>query len=249
MPSTNHIAPVIDKLQLFYGKPISFGDICLIYPPTLGTIADIGLTTFFQYMSMITINKEKYEHITKEMSEIVYLIGSSLVDLQAQDLIKKAFLFFTKESIVLLPDLKKIHIGEKLSEERFLTEDNFSLFQSYIKQLCVFDSSGYDIRDSDSEKVKQLKEKIRKGQELVNRYKKSSEKDEGPELIDLISSFLCKGNGVNYETIWKMSYYAFQMQFRRMQMAEEYDINLRSALAGAKISKDKMKYWIRKIQD
>jgi hypothetical protein len=34
-----------------------------------------------------------------------------------------------------------------------------------------------------------------------------------------------------------------------MQMIEEYDINLRSALAGAKIPKEKMKHWIRKIQE
>ena len=84
---------------------------------------------------------------------------------------------------------------------------------------------------------------------MVDKLKRKEIGDEPPELFDIISSYLSKATEVDIKTIWDMPYYMFQIQFRRMQMIEEYDINLRSALAGAKIPKEKMKHWIRKIQE
>ena len=65
------------------------------------------------------------------------------------------------------------------------------------------------------------------------------------DFSSLISSL-----GLYYRDLSKvldLSYYAFFDQVKRMQIKEEYDTNLKSALAGAKIPKNKMKYWIRKI--
>ena len=43
----------------------------------------------------------------------------------------------------------------------------------------------------------------------------------------------------------KLSYYAFQDQLKRMGWHEEFNINTRAAMAGAKIGKDKLSHWIK----
>lgn len=241
MSSTN-----IDTLQLFYGKPLLFQDVCLIYSPTLGEIAQIGAQTFYNYISLLTISKKELEKENSEISEIMYLIATSLLNQDFFQLIQQAFLFFIKEKITMIPEIACIQIGE-LEEQRLLTAENFSEFQTYIKAVCALGKQEGK-ETSDNAYVRSIQEKIRKGQAIVASLKAEKDNDD-PELVDLISAFLANSTEVNIENIWNMCYYTFQTQFRRMQMIEEYDLNIRSALAGAKIPKEKMKHWIRKIQD
>ena len=49
----------IDELQLLYGKPLVFEDVCLIYSPTLGEIAQIGTQKFYNYISLLTMEREE----------------------------------------------------------------------------------------------------------------------------------------------------------------------------------------------
>ena len=43
--------------------------------------------------------------------------------------------------------------------------------------------------------------------------------------------------------------YQFNNQFNRMQMIEDYDINIRSLLAGADSKKIQLKHYIRPIEN
>lgn len=235
----------IDELQLFYGKPLIFKDICLIYSPTLGDIAQIGVEKFYQYIGILTITKEKMK-MEENIPEIVYLMLSSLSNEDFRRELNNAFMFFIKEPITVIPEIQILQIGE-LSEKRFLNQENFPLFQHYIRTICLLDLNDLFESNDINEHTRRIKEKIRKGQQKVAEIKRKGGNEDGLDLIDLISSFLLRSSTVDINTIWDMSYYMFQTQFKRMQMAEEYDVNLRSALAGAKIPKDKMKYWIRKI--
>lgn len=242
MTSTN-----IEDLTLFYGKPLAIGDICMVYPPTLGDIAQIGAQSFYNYISLLTMEKKELFESDQEATELLYLITTSTLNEDFADLIKKAFLFFLKEEITILPDLIAIQIGD-FQDKRLLLEDDFITLQSYIRKICALEI-GKTEKISDNEHVREIKDKIRRGQALVAKIKGKEAGDEPPELLDIISSFLAKATEVDIKSIWDMPYYMFQIQFRRMQMVEEYEINIRSALAGAKIPKEKMKHWIRKIQE
>lgn len=237
----------IDNLSLFYGKPLLVNDICVVYSPTLGDIAQIGVQSFYNYIGLLTMDKKELFESNNEATEIAYFLATATLNADFYDLIKEAFLFFTKEEITLLPELEAIQIG-KLEEKRLLLKDDFIIFQDYVRKVCALEIGKTD-KASDSERVKEIKNKIRQGQALVDKLKGKEIGDEPPELFDIISSYLSKATEVDIKTIWDMPYYMFQIQFRRMQMIEEYDINLRSALAGAKIPKEKMKHWIRKIQE
>ena len=47
--------------------------------------------------------------------------------------------------------------------------------------------------------------------------------------------------------IYDITYYAFQDQLKRMGWRDQYDINSRAAMAGAKIDKKQLKHWMRSI--
>lgn len=242
MSSTN-----IDELQLFSGKALMLKDICLVYPPTQGDIADIGLHNFYNYIGILTIDKSELFENKEQGNEILYLIATAQLNEDFLRVVKDAFRFFVKEEIILLPDIAGIQFGD-IAEKRILLKEDFALFQEYIKSVCGL-TIGESVTQSDNEHVQRIKEKIKKGQALVAEIKNKKGKNEDQlELVDLVSSYLAKATEVNISTIWTMPYYMFQIQFRRMQMIEEYEINLKASLAGAKIPKEKMKHWIRKIQ-
>lgn len=238
----------VDELQLFSGKSQMFKDICLVYPPTQGTIADIGLATFYNYIGVQTIDKSELFEDAEEGNEIIYLMATAQLNEDFLRIVKDAFRFFTKEEIVLIPELSGIQFGD-LKEGRILLQEDFLLFQEYIKSVCALNIGETKSVGKDSAHVRRIKERIKRGQALVAKAKAKQGKTEDElDLIDLVSSYLAKATEVDIKTIWDMPYYMFQIQFRRMQMIEEYDINLKASLAGAKIPKEKMKHWIKKIQ-
>ena len=238
----------VDDLELFSGKPLMVKDVCLVYHPTLLDIAKIGQPNFYNYISLLTADKTELLENAQDMSEIIYLIATSLISEEFFDLIKQAFRFFIKEEIIILPELQMIRIGDS-EDRRFLDNDSFVILQEYIRKICMLNEKKIEEFDG-NEHVKRIKEKIRKGQALVAKIKAKEGRDENnPQLVDLISSFLARATEVDIHTIWDMPYYMFQIQFRRMQMIEEYETNLKASLAGAKIPKEQMKHWIRKIQE
>lgn len=239
----------LDSLQLFRGKPLVLEDICVVYAPTLDDIADIGMEQFYQYISVLTIDKAEAFPDAEEVNEIIYLIALFMSEPSMSELIKKAFFFFTKEDVTILPELGMIQLGE-LSEGRILEQEQFLFLQKHIRRICVVGQSKLAEQSTDSERVRKIKEKIRRGQALVEKIKKDRGEGEEPlEMVDLVSSYLAKANGVDIDNVWNMPYYMFQTQFRRMQMVEQYETNLKASLAGAKIPKDEMKHWIGKIQE
>ena len=49
--------------------------------------------------------------------------------------------------------------------------------------------------------------------------------------------------------IWDLTYYAFHDQLTRMGWKEKYEMNSRAALAGAKIKKSELSYWLKSMQN
>jgi hypothetical protein len=102
--------------------------------------------------------------------------------------------------------------------------------------------------DSDTPRVRALKEQMLAGRRKREEAKRKQRKKDGEselELSDLIGSLTIADNSYNLLNVWDLSYYAFQDQFRRMSWREEFDINTRASLAGAKLDKNKLSHWIK----
>lgn len=151
----------------------------------------------------------------------------------------------------MLLDQACIIVGDPL-EKRMITKDNFYDFQTYIGFVCAmedFMDDRIEIRDDDDPNVRRIKLQMIEGRKKREAAKKKSQNNSDKKsdltFTDLIASLPIGAPGYTIESVMNLSYYAFQDQLKRMNWFEEFNINTRAAMAGAKIGKDKLSHWIK----
>ena len=243
-------------LKFMSGKPVIFQDVCIVKSPFLKDIAAEGLDKFYQYLSFMTIKKpsmenEEIQKLLSPLSDFEYLLLLTQMEKEANKITKAAFKFFTKETnITFVLDPPSIVLGDP-AEKRILTKDNYVGFQDLISHACAMKDVSEDaieFLESDSPRVRALKEKMLEGRRQREEAKRKNRQKNGEkslELSDLIASLTIGSNSYNMTNVWDLTYYAFQDQLKRMSWREEFDINTRASLAGAKLDKNKLSHWIK----
>jgi hypothetical protein len=94
-------------------------------------------------------------------------------------------------------------------------------------------------------RIRQIKERARKR----DRIKAKQGRKNGISLETCLVAICCMGIGITPLNIGEMSYASVGEIMRVMQDKENYDIDIRSLLAGADSKKVKPKYWIRNTND
>lgn len=245
------IQNLINKEQFFVGIPTQIGNICKVYPVTVREIATIGAKNFYSYLNLFTLDKEDIDEflqqqgIEERLTPFQFTLINANEDQQYLVNLQKAFEFFLHEDqITILIDNEAIVLGD-ISEERLLMEEDFNTVCAIItEQNMVHKASAEERMNNPSDaKAAQIIKKIKEGRKI--REKKN---DSNLNFIDLVASLAAKGNGLNAFNVWDLTYYAFNDQFKRMQMIEQYDNARQSILAGADPKKVKIEYWLRPIE-
>lgn len=246
------IQNLINKEQFFVGIPTEIGNICKVYPVTVREIATIGAKNFYSYLNLFTLDKEDIDEflqqqgVEERLTPFQFTLINANEDKQYLENLEKAFKFFLhEEQITVLVDNEAIILGD-INEGRVLMEEDFNTVCAIIiEQNMVNKSSAEERMNNPSDaKAAQIIKKIKEGRKI--REKKSS--DSNLNFIDLVASLAAKGNGLNAINVWDLTYYAFNDQFKRMQMIEQYDNARQSILAGADLKKVKIEYWLRPIE-
>ena len=246
------IQNLINKEQFFVGIPTEIGNICKVYPVTVREIATIGAKNFYSYLNLFTLDKEDIDEflqqqgVEERLTPFQFTLVNANEDKQYLENLEKAFKFFLhEEQITVLIDNEAIILGD-INEGRVLMEEDFNTVCAIIvEQNMVNKSSAEERMNNPSDaKTAQIIKKIKEGRKI--REKRSS--DSNLNFIDLVASLAAKGNGLNAINVWDLTYYAFNDQFKRMQMIEQYDNARQSILAGADPKKVKIEYWLRPIE-
>ena len=244
-------------LKFQKGSPVFIEDLCAVYPATLGEIIDVGYNKFQQYLSVITTTKptdikkdDELGQLMKELSDFQFILFMATIDLSTNNLLKEAFRFFTHEDITFINEPPGIVIGP-ITEQRVFTEKTFYELQYLIRRMYFLEMEGEEIiiNEDDDPMTKALKERMRANREKVRKAKanKNQGKDSDMKLSDLIGSMTLNDCGLNIHNIWDITYYAFHDQLKRMGWRDQFNINQKAALAGAKINKSQLKHWMRSI--
>ena len=243
-----------DKLRLLCGKPLIFKDICLVYSPILEDIISVGLSKFYKDISLLLIEKPSVEEkevndVLKNLSDFEYLLLICSMEPETKKMLEEAFYLFTQDSIIISLETSNIILGDP-SEKRILTKDNFYDFQTYIGLACAmedYSEEPIEFLDTDSPKVRELKLQMLEGRKKRKELKEKQKKSDKSTInfSDLVASLPIGTSGYTLQSVMKLSYYAFQDQLKRMGWHEEFNINTRAAMAGAKIGKDKLSHWIK----
>ena len=245
-------------LKFQKGTPVFIDDICAIYPATIGEIVDIGYSKFQQYLSILISEKpstketedKELKQLLEGLTDFQYLLLMTSLDLDANKLLKEAFHFFTHEEVEFSLDPAQIIIGS-IEEKHLLTEEKFYDFQRVLKRMYFIEQEGEEIiiSEKDDAVTRAIKMKMRENREKVRKAKSKKAAKEKNDLnfSDLIGSITINDCGLNIVNIWDVTYYAFHDQLKRMGWRDQFNINNRAALAGAKLKKSQLKHWMRSI--
>lgn len=243
--------PFIDMSDV--NKPKVIGN---IHPFTVGDIKSIGGEHVFNsYLGVLTINKER---ISKGKNgevnpmpdltdfELTYLL-CEMDDFGFKELYLNAISFIFRDKVNICD--RGFYVGE-LRQNKIINNTNYHELSEIIKvQNCLTKPNSKLIQDNPgSEKARELLEKRRQLREKLNKIKnKDNENGEPLTFSDLISILCSNGNGINIFNVWDLSYYAFNDQFNRMKMFEDYQVDIRSILAGADPKEVDIKHWMSRI--
>ena len=247
-----------EVLKFQKGTPVFIEDICAVYPATLVEIIDLGYDKFQQYLSVLTATKpvgkqtdNELNQLMEQLTDFQFILFMCSIDVKMNQEVKDGFRFFTHEDITISLDPPAIYVGP-IEEQRVFTETLFYDFQQLLRRMYFLEVEGEQIiiYPDDLPATKRLKQKMRENREKVRRAKakkNQNEKGSDMKLSDLIGSITINDCGLNIHNIWDITYYAFHDQLKRMGWRDQFNINQKAALAGAKINKSQLKHWMRSI--
>ena len=240
------------------GTPVFLEDICAIFPATLREIAALGYEKFWQYVQVLTMQKPIMEgkednemnQLIDSLTDFQYFLMMANLDAEINQTAKEAFRFFTHENVIFSLEPAQIIIGP-IEEKHLLLEENFYDFRRILRRMYFIDTDVDEviIYEDDDPRVKAMKKQRIKNREKVARAKAKQRANEGGDIkfSDLVGSVAVGNCGLNISNIWDITYYAFHDQLKRMGWREQFNINNRAALAGAKLKKSQLKHWIKSI--
>lgn len=247
-----------ETLKFLKGSPVFLEDICAIYPATIGEIVDEGYDNFQRYLSIMLAEKPivkssddpELKELLNNLTDFQYLLMMTTLDEDSSILLKKAFNFFIHEEVVFSLNPAQIIIGP-IEENHLLTEEKFYDLQRILKRMYFIEQEGEEIiiYPDDPPATKRIKMQMRANREKVRKAKakKAAQEKNDLKFSDLIASITINDCGLNIENVWNITYYAFHDQLKRMGWRDQFNINNRAALAGAKLKKSQLKHWMRSI--
>ena len=247
-----------EVLKFLKGSPVSLDGICNVYPATIGEIVDEGYDNFQQYLSILISEKPtlrakdnaELKQLLDNLTDFQYLLMMASLDKETSSLLKRAFYFFTHEKINFSLEPAQIIIGST-KEKHLLTEEKFYDLQRLLRRMYFIEQDGDEIiiYPDDPPATKKIKMQMRANREKVRKAKakKAAQQKTEMNFSDLIASITINDCGLNMENIWDITYYAFHDQLKRMGWRDQFNINNRAALAGAKLKKSQLKHWMRSI--
>lgn len=242
------------------GCPVFLDDICAVFPATLREIANLGYDTFMEYLQILVMEKpilDKKDDLAVMLNDLTtfqYFLLMVSMDAEVNQKAKSAFYFFTHENVVFQLEPPQIVVGP-LEEKHLIDEEQFHNLRKVLRKMYFLDVNAEEeviIYENDDPRVKALKQQRILNRQKVAKAKAKQQKSEGSDIkfSDLIGSVAIGNNcGLHMGNIYDLTYYAFHDQLKRMGWREQFDINNRAALAGAKIDKKDLKHWIKSISN
>lgn len=248
-----------EVLKFQKGTPVFLDDICAVYPATVGEIVDIGYSNFQKFLSALLVEKPtnrkdtdaELRKMMEELTDFQYLLILANMDIEIQTTLRDAFRFFThEEKVIFSLEPAQIVLGPP-EEKHLLIEDKFYDLQRLLKRMYFIEQEEDEIiiyKDDDI-RTRAIKMKMRENRAKVRKAKAQKAQAEKSDLkfSDLLGSITINHCNLNMRNIFDITYYSLHDQLKRMGWRDQFEINSRAAMAGAKIQKSQLKHWMRSI--
>jgi hypothetical protein len=147
-------------------------------------------------------------------------------------------------------DIISIRDNKEIKKDKIsVIEKNYEYIQQIIRQQnCLLTKTEQEEYKPANEHAKRIIEKLKKSKEQIKKIKQKENEAESLTLFDLISILAAHGNGINAFNVWDLNMFAFNNQFNRMKMFEEYNVNIQALIHGADSNKIEYTHWMSKIK-
>lgn len=234
----------------FVGYPVTFKDICLIYPPLNKDIINVGYEKFSQYVGALLKSQEDVDDVYSSMTEnkeappspFMFLLMMSILSPEIKQLCVDSFFFFCHEKITFLYDIMAIAVGE-LADQRLINEENFFDFQNIVR-MAIGEKAEEKPDPNEHPKIRRFKALQRQRDKI--KAKNSAEQTK--QFHTLLTSLCCMNMGINPLNIGDVSFAATKMLLARYTVKDAYESTFACQLAGG-TTNTKNSYWIRDLEE
>lgn len=237
------------RLALMCGIDIPIPECQLvIHQPTIKEISYIGEKDFLTGVQCICVSRaaiEKDNFLPEEINnfQIFMTIMNEKETADKKAIVKSTLtLFFPKYQIMFTPRSIIFRQGE---EQIMVDENTFEFLQQAIVPICCLDKSGTGVEtfNPQSQKAKEIAEKLMRGRQRI-----AAEKGEGEtSIFSQYLSVLTVGiASMSLQDVMNLTMYQLYDLIERYSLYINWDIDIRSRLAGAKMDKEP-ENWMKNI--
>lgn len=226
------------------GKPFNFEGIGFLHTLTLNEISDISFEKYNQILSMLCVSEQdiremlNVENVDAKIEPFEFLLYNCFYsEVSFRDRIFEAFKIFLKEDIFINEE-GYFSVGS-IDSDRKIHKLNYNYFVDILKyQNCIQKQKEEIKLKSKNDKVKEYLKKLQKAKAEYN-----EKFEEQTQIGDIVSSVCAKHPSINLLNVGNLTLYQLIDQYKRLNMIDEYFINIESLLHGASNEDVKITHW------
>lgn len=235
------------RLALMTGVDIPISDLQItIHQPTIKEISMIGEQDFFIGIQMLCVDKKVYiedESLlanTSNFQIFMTMLNQQQMADKKQAVQQVLTLLFPQAKIIFTPRSILFNIGEG---NVIIDEGNFEKLQEILIQQFCLQGSGQEQFNPQSKKAKEIAQKLMKARQKVAQAKAA---ENSGSMFTQYLSVLTIGTSLTLNDAMNLTMYQLYDLVERYSMYLNWDIDIRSRMAGAKGDKP-VENWMKQI--
>lgn len=239
-----------NRLALMTGIdfPIEGCDL-IIHQPSIKEISYIGETDFFIGIQLLCINKSMYSSPEVDLSKItnfnifMQLINDQNMKQQKNIVDQVLQILFPSYQIIMTP--RSILFNQE-GISFMLDEGNFEHLQKVLGEMLCLQQSGQQAFNPQGKKAQEIAQKLQRARERVAASKKKQEGGSGSMFSQYLSVLVVGLGSMSLKQTFDLTIYQLYDLIERYSLYINWDLDIRSRLAGAKVEKP-VENWMKSI--
>ena len=217
-----------------------------IHQPTIKEISMIGEQDFFIGIQMLCIDKKIYIEDENLLADTTnFQIFTAMLNEQQMADKKQAVqqvltLLFPQTKIIFTPRSILLNINQ---ENIIIDEGNFEQLQDVLIQQFCLQGSGQEQYNPKDKKAREIAQKLMKARQKVAKLKAT---ENSGSMFTQYLSVLTIGTSLTLKDAMELTMYQLYDLIERYSMYLNWDIDIRSRMAGAKVDKP-VENWMKQI--
>lgn len=221
----------------------------IIHQPSIEEISYVGEQEFYTGVQLLCINKSMYESQEVDLSKVtnfnifMQLISDNNMKKQKDIVIQILYLFFPTYQILMTP--RSILFNQE-GNSFMIDEGNFESLQKIFNEMLCLQQSGQQAFNPGGDKAREIAQKLQKAREKVAALKKQDEGGSGSTLSQYLSVLTIGIGSMSLKDAMNLTIYQLHDLIERYSLYINWDLDIRSRLAGAKGEKP-VENWMKSI--